>query len=106
MQNTFLITFPVWGIFIAPVKLPELLWKISVNQKQSPTFFTDLDQAERFVQREISQRPLTLIQFPDTLDFLKFVRLLRVDEVSFDPGEFNVHQAKICDLEKILLETT
>lgn len=117
MHSTFLITFPVWAIFacrpteqmLAQVaRRPSLLlWNILVNDRPSPAFFTDQDQAEQFVKREIQRRPLTLMAFDHPADLMAFIYSLHLEPdeaVSFDPGKYSVHQARVADLEKVLLD--
>lgn len=117
MESSFLITFPVWGIFAcAPtdsklrdmVRRPSLLlWNILVNNKPSPAFFTDREQAEEFAEREIGRRPLTLMAFEHPGDLMLFIHSLELgadEAVSFDPGKCSVHQARVVDLEKVLME--
>lgn len=117
MESTFLITFPVWGVFACRpgdarfrevMKRPALLlWNILVNGKPSPAFFTDQDQAEQFAEREIRRRPLTLMAFEHPEDLMMLIHALHLEAdeaVSFDPGKFSVHQARVSDLEKVLLD--
>ncbi|MFO1019331.1 MAG: hypothetical protein U0903_01315 [Planctomycetales bacterium] len=44
-----------------------------MNDKPSPAFFTDQDQAEQFVKREIHHRPLTLMAFDHPADLMAFI---------------------------------